>query len=484
MNFCYNISALSSFRFRFFGLFAGLFRPVRGRQSAAPVAVAIAAAYALYLLTSEYKNLYYDAEMYWQLGHRFYQQGRFNLLAYDDALRGYAYPLVNFGCLALRKLFNVPAVTVVKLLNAGLAGLLFGIIGPRLWQLTTARLELPSATRRLLWALLGFVFWRDYFNFSMSDFPALLALALALWQAQRTTWGAALTTGLALALTINVRPVYQVSVPFVLVLLLLSAPRSAWTARVLLLGFGMAAVLVPQWLINRSHFGANTPLVISQSKELHIQNLYLQKLKYGLLHEKYESSVGPALPTGQLLFLDAAGEMVLRAEQIQEFTSFNQYLAVVARHPGVVAVAYTRHLFAGLDISHPTPYLRRWVPSGWRNGLNYSLWFWAGLVVLGGGWPNRRQALVLAGLLLPCLAVLPMSMEVRFLLPLHLLLLALVAFGSWPRWVIANQRRVAAVGVVYALFLVGCFALSASITRAVEPRFQAYLRPGPVVVGK
>lgn len=452
-------------------------RRQRGRQHAGLLAVAITAVYALYLLTSEYHNLYYDAEMYWQLGHRFFQQGHFSLLAYDDALRGYAYPLVNFGCLALRKLFDVPAVTVVKLLNAGLAGLFFGIIGPRLWQISTAQPALPSVGRRLLWALLGFVFWRDYFNFSMSDFPALIALGLALWQAQRSTAWAALAAGLALALALNVRPVYQASTPLVVLLLLLSTARSAWPARLAVFGLGLAVVLAPQWLINRRHFGVSTPLVVSQSKELHIQNLYLQKLKYGLLHEKYESSVGPGLPTGQLLFLDAEGQAVLRAEKVTDFYTAGQYVRLAVRHPGVLAAVYGRHLFAGLDISHPTPYLRRWAPSVGRNWLNYTLWFWAGLVVLGWQWPNRRQTMVLAALLLPCLAVLPMSMEVRFLLPLHLLLLALVAFGPWPRWVIANKRRVAAIGVVYGLFLGGCFALSANITQDVEPRFQAFLLP-------
>ena len=73
-------------------------------------------------------------------------------------------------------------------------------------------------------------------------------------------------------------------------------------------------------------------------------------------------------------------------------------------------------------------------------------------------------------------------MEVRFLLPLHLLLLALVAFGPWSRWATVNKRRLAVIGLTYALFLLGCFTLSARIIRAVEPRFQAFLLPGPVVV--
>ena len=142
------------------------------RQKAG-LAAAIALAYALYLFSTEYHNLYYDAEDYWQLGHHFVHNGRFGLLNYDDAMRGYAYPLVNFACLAVRKALDWPAVTVVKLLNAALAGLLFGVVGPRLWQASTGAPQLPALGRRLAWAALGFVFWRDYFNFSLSDFPAV-----------------------------------------------------------------------------------------------------------------------------------------------------------------------------------------------------------------------------------------------------------------------------------------------------------------------
>ncbi|WP_201985469.1 hypothetical protein [Hymenobacter rubidus] len=430
--------------------------------------------FAFYLLTSEYHNLYYDAEDYWQLGHRFYQQGHFQLLAYDDALRGYAYPLLNFGCLVVRKALRCDAVTVVKLLNAGLAGALMGVVGPRLWQAATGATQPPALARRLLWAGLCFVFWRDYFNFSLSDFPALLALGFALWLAQRHGPAAAIATGLALALALNIRPIYVASVLPVGALLLLGVPRRQWLPCLALLAVGAGLVLAPQWFINRRHFGANTPLVLSQSKSLNIHNLYLQKLKWGLLHEKYESSVGRELPTGQLLFLDPDGAAVLRAEQLQNFETPGQYLRTMLRHPFALAKVYARHVFAGLDISHPTPYLRRWAPAVWLQLLNYSLWFWAALIACQR-LPTRRESLVLAALLLPCLAVMPLSMEARFLLPLHLLLLALVAFGARPGLQAVTKQRAFWTGSLYLLFIFGCFACSASITQTVEPRFRPFL---------
>lgn len=438
----------------------------------AGLAVAIALVYGTYLFSTEYHQLYYDAEDYWQLGHRFVRHGRFELLGYDDAMRGYAYPLANFLCLAVRKALNWPAVTVVKLLNAGLAGLLFGVVGPRLWQASTGAPRLPSLARRLAWAVLGFVFWRDYFNFSLSDFPAVLALGAGLGLVQRPRLGRALLAGAALALAVNIRPIYLASV-LPAVGLLLGPPRPAWAARLAALLLGAGMVLAPQLLINRRYFGAVTPLVLAQSRTLGIHHLYLQKLKWGLLHEKYESSVGRELPTGQLLFLDAAGAAVLRAEGIVEIDSPGQYLGLLARHPLTLAGIYARHLFAGLDLSHPTPYLKRWAPARPLQLLNYTLWFWAALVALHRR-PTAREALVLAALLLPCLAVIPLSMEVRFLLPLHLLLLALVAYGQWPEWAWRGRRKLGLL-LIFPLYLAGCIWLSNRIKQDVESRFRPYL---------
>jgi hypothetical protein len=44
---------------------------------------------------------------------------------------------------------------------------------------------------------------------------------------------------------------------------------------------------------------------------------------------------------------------------------------------------------------------------------------------------------------------------------------------------VVKKERLVVLAIVYSLFMLGCFALSAHITRAVEPRFQAYLLPAP-----
>ncbi|SFP90845.1 hypothetical protein [Hymenobacter arizonensis] len=442
------------------------------RRQEAVLIAAVAAAYVAYLFTSEYIKLYYDAEDYWQLGHRFYHLGRFELLAYDDSLRGYSYPLVNFLCLAVRKALQVEAITVVKCFNVGLAAFFFGFLAPRLWQVTTHTVPLTLA-RRCLFAALGFIFWRGYFNFSLSDFPALIALVASLWQVQQRGLRAAFLAGVALALAVNIRSIYLASVPTVLLLVFLS-PRQLWWPRLLVLSLGAGLILAPQWLINRRHFNANTPLVLAVSPTLNIQNLYLEKLKWGLLNIKCETAIGWQLPSGQMTFLDAKGADLMLAENLNDFTSTWHYLQVTLRHPRVIASSYVRHIFAGLDITHPTPYIKRWEPSQWLQGLNYTLWFWVVLAAFRFR-PTMRQGLVLGSLLLPCLAVLPMSMEIRYLLPLHLLLLSVVAFDSWPVWAVATIRRAAITAVASVLFVWCCFSLSANVTKSVEPRYHAHL---------
>jgi hypothetical protein len=76
-------------------------------------------------------------------------------------------------------------------------------------------------------------------------------------------------------------------------------------------------------------------------------------------------------------------------------------------------------------------------------------------------------------LLLSCLAGIPTPIECRYLLPLHLLLLTIVAFCVSPKQYLAALRgrpAVAIVAVVIAgLWLGGCFWLSAATFRNLQP---------------
>ncbi|MCB2410646.1 hypothetical protein [Hymenobacter lucidus] len=426
--------------------------------------------YCLYLPFSGYSEMVYDALGYWTLTERFFHAGHFSLLAYDDTLRGYLLPLLNLPAKAIAHFTGAEPLLLTRLMGAGWAALLFGWLAPALWLTLFPRHRLGWPPR-VAFAALGFLFWRDYFNFVLSDFPALAMLLLALrLSLQRPGLLRAILTGACLMAASNIRPIYLLAVPAVALLALVSA---AYRQRLLVLtGMVVGGTLLsgPQLLMNGRHHGIWTPLVLSRDTRLPTANLYLTQLGWGVVIQKYETSLDPAFPAPRMLYPDPAGQALLQRLGSRHFSGYGAYAATVLGEPLAFATLYGRHLFNGLDVQYPTPFVRA-VPqrSNLLMGLHYSVWFGA-LAMLGAAFRHWRQsgawrvALVVLALGLPCLASLPIAVECRFLLPLHLLLYAVTCFGGaqWqlaqPRWSWAKAGLLAAG---YGLFLLLCFRLSA-----------------------
>ena len=437
--------------------------------------LAVLLLYGIYLPLSGYsqEHLRFDAAEYWELSLKFTQHGHFSLLAYDNSLRGYLGPLLLLPARLLCHYTGWPILTATKILGAGWAALLFGVAIPELWKQATGRSV--AGGRWLVLLGLSFAFWRGYFNFPLTDMPALALLLLGLALASRHGWVAAGGAGLLLAAAVNMRPVYLVSVPAFVWLLSRGSATGKWP-RVAALVAGAALVLAPQLLINRIHFKENTPLVLARLAGLHTGSLYLEKMNWGLEQQKYETTFGTDYPDKVMLFRDEAGSRLLREAGVPYFLTYGAYASVLLRHPLTASGIMARHLFNGLDIQYPTPYVQRVYQLTWGLAwLNYTVWFGVLLVLARvrlRHW-SLRHWLVLAALLAPCLVVLPMGMECRYLLPLQLLLC--VAFGfAWPgRWnwnmflKLKTGQRMALLGG-YGGFVALCFVISAAAQATLE----------------
>ena len=425
-------------------------------------------AYLLYLPTTGYAALPFDAGKYWTLAERFFQAGHFQLLAYDDSLRGYLLALLNLPAKAVVHFTSTQPLAVTRVLGAATAALLFGWAGPALWRALVPTAPLSFAAR-LAFAALGFLFWRDYFNFPLSDFPALLALVVSLGLVLRPgpAWRL-VAAGALLAAAINIRPVYLIAAPALVGLAAWEAP-GAWRRGVVVaaLALGFALISLPQLLMNGRHYQHWSPLVLSRDARFPAASLYLSQLGWGLVIQKYETTLDPAAASPRMLYVDPAGQALLREEAIRHFPSYGAYLRELVHRPLSFAALYGRHLFNGLDVQYPSPYIRQVADRPPALALlHYSVWFGA----LVGLWQQRRHWLrprpLLAGaaLLAPAFVSIPVAIECRFLLPLHLLLYAVFCFSFWPnlrpalRW----SRRVQLLLVgAYGLFLLGCVTLSA-----------------------
>jgi hypothetical protein len=440
--------------------------------------------YLIHLATLPQRDFVYDGAQYWSCANDFFSQGSFSLYSYTNLLRGPVLPLLLAPAARAAELGWTSKQAAMNLMGAVQAAVLSAGVAPALWQAAVG--QRLGWARRLAFATLVFLFWRDYFSDPLSDFPGVLLLLGGLLLAGRryaAGWAwvlSALCAGVLLGATANIRPVYLPGVLPAAALLwwpLGPGPRLAAKLGGVRLGAfaaGLFLASIPQMLVNHHLSGSWSPVVQIKDPAYTVAgkpNLYLWQLNTGLSVQKYETNIGQDYSRAQVKFLDPVGAAVLQKHGVYEFATYSAYLEAVASQPGDFAALYARHLFNGLDVQYPRAYIRHVYRSTlWLPLLNYTLWFGALLVLAWAGRPPQGASpairLVLLTLALPCLASLPIVMECRFLLPLHLLLYALVAFGwpsawHWRAWV-ARPERWRLVGF-YALFLLGCLTLSATV---------------------
>jgi hypothetical protein len=442
----------------------------------------VAVAYAIHFVLSGYHHFYFDATEYWQLGDRFQHDGHFSLVAFDYPWRGYSVPLLNHVLHVLASVFGLGAVTIVKIFGALLAATFGVVLVPRL-----ARRLFPAASigpARVL-ALNGliFLYWRDHFDFSLSDFPALLVAVVGLLGLLRGTGWGYLVAGLCFGLAANIRPGYlPAAVAVILVAGLL--PQRPWEGRhrVAAIALVLAGALVaslPQMLINHHQRGSWSPLIPKA------RDITLIQLWQGMHSQKYETYVGPSsgYPQPGVFYLDPATTRVLEDEHIApvtrsggyvEFPSYRRYARLVLDHPAEMAVAYGRRLFNGLDVQYPTPYVRDLDDrSIVLSLLEYTLVFVAILRLLLSEarralGPIRWVAVVI--LILPCATAITGAVEPRFFLPIQLLVYMLVCFGPAARSSLLGGRaaRRLTLALTYAAFLLVCLTLSSATLAHLE----------------
>ncbi len=441
----------------------------------------VAAVYLVHLFASGYDVFYYDASEYWQAGKLFNDGGGFSLLSYDYEWRGYSIPLLNHILDSVGGALGMGDVTIVKVFGALLAATLGVVVLPRL-----ARALFPNAA--LGWARvlalngLLFLYWRDHLDFPLADFPALMAASVGVICLLRGgTWGY-LLAGLSFGLAANMRGNYWFALVAALLVTAVIPLRSwSWRTRGTAVGLLLAGaflISLPQMLMNNRHHDTWSPGVANARE----QNLVTTWL--GLRAQKYETYVGPAsgYPSPGVFYLDPSTRRLLEEENIApvirlnrpSFPSSSRYIRLVLEHPLTMATSYFRHVFNGLDVKYPTPYVRDLDNKPLLLSLlQYTLLFVAvARLVL----PDARRALgrirwsgvgVLASALVGVIAT---QAEPRYYLPLTTLVYLLVCFGPATRTSLigsSTARRVA-MGAACVAFVLGCVMLSSDTQDQIE----------------
>jgi hypothetical protein len=386
------------------------------------------------------KMFFYDSGEYWTLAKTFTQHGHVSLLNFESPLRGYALPLIYEGLKTIGSALSWSQSVLAKLSNVLAFALIGAVLVPRLAEMAWPAHRWGIVRRLALTALLV-IFWSGYLNFPLSDFPGL-ALALvalvAIAHPDRPGW--MLLAGVASGVALDMRPAYLLLAPIIIILVVWAwleqrgAQHASVATRalciVLLVG-GFAAVSLPQSLASHRHYGTWSFI---PGAAAHLSDIQLTD---GLLYQRFTTYIGPGKPNPAMLYVDPAGQRLLRHEKGDEITSFGQYLGLIVAHPITMSGVLGRDLINGLDQRYTTPYIEH-LDTGshrWLRLANFLILFLALVRVL---WPSARRSLGPAkwrypvAFLLCCLTSVPSQMENRYLLPVYLLSYTLLLMPDWP----------------------------------------------------
>jgi len=401
-------------------------------------------------------------------------------------LRGYFLPLILQVPIQLSNLTGLDELTCYRFLSAIMASVCFAVLFPFCFEQLFGFRARPWT--KLIFALLVTFFWYGNYAYPLSDFPALtfflsgLTLCLVAVRSDRGLWakgGLIIAAGVCLAAATSIRISYLIPffISLVFLLLRLTFSKNTMIAKSvlpLLLIAGCVIVFVPQALSNKIHYQENTPFQINRLADN--TSLTKAQLYYGFVVQRIDfgNIESPDQSVPALVFRDYQGLEI--AEKYMEkygISASNVSTAPLARiavdivvhQPLDIAAIYIRHVFNGLDVVYPYGY----VPDFHSKDqiiyrfVNYTLWFLAISLLWRRGINLRQDRHAIIGcfiVMLPALVAIPSQMEIRFFLPIHMLLYAWVSFMLLSKRDHCKQLLTWRSAISYISFIVVCFAWS------------------------
>ena len=373
----------------------------------------------------------YDALNYWRLGE--FQ----NLFSYPKSIRGYFYPLMLSPVKELTNLLPESGLIAFRVISSLVFAYLLTITVPDFFVNIFG--GTVSLIRRIAFSLLVATIFPGLLLFPLSDLPAFILLLAASSFALRArisgTFSLLFLSGMLASASYNIRTIYLFSFLWLIVIIpLFLLSNKPWLTRfagLIVFLLGSLLVAAPQVLINIKTHGKATPLV--QASDASGNNsLLAAQLRWGIMIQRYETSVREDTPSPTVFYLDKAGANLFATEQVEKTPStITSYVKLVLRNPVEFIGIYGRHLVNGLDVRDGMVYVRNESRKRDVFSIFNFLILFLGLFIWSIHRPEKfqfRPLLMSAVLLTPVVTILPGAVETRFFLPFHLLIYGTIAF--------------------------------------------------------
>ena len=428
--------------------------------------------FSIYLLTSEKTFFYWDSGGYWDLGNSFIVNGEFSLFNYTNNLRGVWFPLILRLPQSISHALVVDPLIIIRIFSALYISLFCAYLIPKLIRKIFPDSNI-STEKMVLFGFFIFFFWRDYFHYPLSDFPAIILLIWSFYFILSKKISYIFLSGIVLGIAVSIRPIYIISFfPFVLFLLFENKYRPInkksifGLYRLLVLFLGFLFISIPQIIVNKHLNNSFSPLV--QTQHSYKDGLYLQQLKWGISKEKYETNIGSDYPSVAVNFSSKMGESISIKENVENINSYSEYLRVYFKYPVELTCIYAKHFFNGFDIKQATPYLKNVTNKNYIfSFMNYSILFLSLLFILfdrRNSFSTIRACLFFLLLLSPIIIVIPVVIETRFFISIYILIYAMLAFRPNYKelYTLFEKSQKWSLLYLYFVFLLICFILSST----------------------
>lgn len=436
--------------------------------------------FLIYTISKCNYPFYHDSLGYWSYGKFFEKNGTFSLLNYDNALRGYLLPLLNYFIYKMGQSFHLSEENSFRIASSFFYSYLILKLIPQFVEAVSAKKM--SIPKRIIFLVLFFVFWRGYMLYPLTDFIAFASiicaanLALKTYMSKKVSLFSCFCMGVFLYACINLRPSYiAVLIPFIFSIIFIvvkiyfyekvsSSKFKAIFLPIFIFFLGALLIAFPQVLINRSHFETSSPFV-PMEKFFNGQNLMLSKLYNGLTIQKYETYVGAEYDSSVALLNDPVGKEVVSNKKLIEFKSYGEYIDVVLSYPLKFFQMYLKHFFNGMDIRYSSPYILKFhsnVESTIIQLINYSVVFFAFLVAFFNAkrlfnTNNMISIIIIFISILPSFISLPTEPEVRFYMPITVILAIFTAVESNAIISYFSNKK---IKMIFAIYLFIMFYIS------------------------
>ncbi len=427
-------------------------------------------------------RFYYDADNYWGLGAYFFRSGSFSFTTFDYPVRGYFFPLLLMPVHAVSKISGGHDVFLYNIFAAVCHPFFIVVVLPHLIKKLFHQ-EIKLYMIAVFYAMIMF-FCYGFINAPLTDFWAIyfLCSAILIVKTQKTSFVGIACAGILLGLTCNLRPIYLCVLPlFIIYTILQSGGKNRRAAAFFILIFGVGLAWLPQVIINKANYDTYSPLM--QTHVWFKDGLYFEQLNRGFAVEKYETDIDKPQDLVEVFYYNPTALSIIEKEQLDRkkpFKDKSSMFELFEKYPFDFFIIYSSHIFNAMDIKYPEGIITNYHRSRSLYSLiNYTVIF-VGLFLLFINYKivfnlifrSWKNFLLLSMFLLPVAFTIPTQMEVRFFLPLHILLYAACCFSEYPpRAFFQEKKNYLSILLLYVSFVGLCFYIS-SKTIADNPAGQ------------